>query len=77
MTAPIKWETVHADQYGRAMLDRITVPGGCIYAIYDEPNGKIVGTAFTPTAVEGSDAPHAVCGHGFAARTCHLGCVRA
>lgn len=52
MATEIKWTTVYADQHGRAMLDRIDVPGGAIYAVYDEPNGKIIGTAFVPKTTE-------------------------
>ena len=70
MPTEIKWTTVYADQHGRAMLDRIDVPGGAIYVVYDEPNGKIIGTAFVPAVPDGADAQHHVCGHGYAARTC-------
>ena len=45
----IKWRTVHADSYGRAMLDRVQVPEGCFYCVYDEPGGKIVGASFCPS----------------------------
>lgn len=65
-------ETVY--QSGAETIRRIAVPGGWLYewSIVD----AFVNVVFVPAAPEGSDAPHAVCDHGYAARTCHLGCVR-
>ena len=43
------------------------VPGGAIYYLASAGIG-----VFVPKPAEGADAPHHVCDHGFAARTCGL-----
>jgi len=41
------------DSRGRPQIEKLDVPGGTIYLVYDEPGGKVVSSEFVPqSAVE-------------------------
>lgn len=71
MSEPSEVLFVVVGRCGAETVRRMEVPGGWIYAwdLGTEISARVV---FVPRPVEGQDAPHHVCGHGYAARTCGL-----